>query len=129
MGKEMMTEVAELFRTFGTVTDFFISKPHLTKMLQFVKEHRTFFDVYINLSGPTATDESFAIFFNSYGISYAKQLGLTDETEMWYHFKFFQAGFLAILGKWLADGCTEPPEKIAYIILRSLPGSLPPPLP
>ncbi len=123
LGKDMMTDIAELFRTSDSVLDFFLSHPHLTKMLYYVKEHRDLFDVYINLSGPNATDESFTIFFESYGKSYLKELGLDDESEMWYHFKFFQAGFLAILGRWLTTGCPEAPEKIATIILRNLPAT------
>lgn len=120
MGQRMMQDIAALFRDADSPMDFFLTEALLAKMISYVKEHRDFFDIYLNHYRRSA-DESFSLLWKDWSHPYIQSLGVSDEAESWYHFTFFKAGFLAVLSQWIQNGCPESPEAIAHIILKRLP--------
>lgn len=120
MGQRMMRDIALLFKECGNPMEFFLTKDLLARMISYVKDHRDFFDIYLNHYRHSA-DESFSLLWNDYSRPYIQSLGVSDEAEAWYHFTFFKAGFLAVLSQWIQNGCPESPEAVAHIILKRLP--------
>lgn len=120
MGIQMIKDIARMFEESGDVQIFFLSQPGLTQMITYVKEHQDFFDIYLNHYRNNA-DQMFSLLWDDFGKPYLESLGLRDESKMWYHFLFFKAGFLAVLGQWVQKDCPESPEALARIILQSLP--------
>ena len=124
MGCEMMTEVGELMRRSESVIDFFLTPESMALMIDYVKEHRAFFDIYLT-HYTTAANESFSLLWEHAAKPYMQDhYSMIDEEEMWYHFSFFKAGFISILSEWLHRGCPETPERLAEIILRNLPAGI-----
>lgn len=120
MGKDMMLDIAHLFEKADSPVDFFISQPFLTEMITYVKEHLAFFDIYLNHYSHSA-NENFSLMWEQGVRPYIQNTGISDESEMWYHFTFFKAGFLAVLSQWINNGCPEDPEALARIILKRVP--------
>lgn len=120
MGKDMMQDISRLFERADSPVDFFISKPLLTEMISYVREHRAFFDIYLNHYSYSA-NETFSLMWEQGVKPYIQTMGLEDESEMWYHFTFFKAGFLAVLGQWVNNGCLETPEALARMLLKRIP--------
>lgn len=119
MGREMMQDIARLFESSDNPINFFISQPHLTEMIAYVKDHQNFFDIYLNHYN-SAASKNFSLLWEGCAKPFVQEFGLSDESEMQYHFTFFKAGFLAVLSRWLQNGCPEPPEKLAQIILHRI---------
>lgn len=124
MGKDMMHDISHLFEKADSPVDFFISLPLLTEMISYVKEHRAFFDIYLNRYSYNA-NETFSLMWEQGIKPYIQNMGLADESEMWYHFTFLKAGFLAVLSHWINRGCPEASEALAKIILKRMPLHLP----
>lgn len=123
MGLEMMHEIGEMMRRSTSVIDFFLSPDSMAQMIDYVREHRAFFDIYLTHYAAEAS-ESFSLLWESAAKPYMQEhYGTIDEDEMWYHFSFFKAGVISVLGQWIHRGCPEAPEKLAGIILRNLPSA------
>ena len=123
MGLEMMTEIGEMMENSDSVIDFFLVPENMTEMIAYVKEHRTFFDIYLT-HYTAAASESFSLLWEYAAKPYIQEhYGSIEEAEMWYHFSFFKAGFISVLSEWIHRGCPETPEKLTEIILRSLPAT------
>lgn len=120
MGQSMMQDISLMFKETDNSIDFFISRPHLIRMISYVKEHRNFFDIYLNHYSQSA-NECFSLLWESSAKPYMQIIGLSDEAEMFYHFTFFKAGFLAVLSQWITNGCFESPDELAEIILKRIP--------
>lgn len=120
MGKNMMQDVSLLFDDTGNPMDFFVTEDLLAKMISYVKEHCDFFDIYLN-HYPNSADENFSLLWKDWSQPYIQSFGVSDESESWYHFTFFKAGFLAVLSQWIKNGCPESPKTLAGIILKRLP--------
>lgn len=120
MGRSMMQDIGLLFKDSDNPMNFFITEPLLAKMILYVKEHRDFFDIYLNHYRQSA-DDNFSLLWQDWSLPYMQSLGIADEAESWYHFTFFKAGFLAVLSQWIRNGCPESPDALAHIILKRLP--------
>lgn len=121
MGRKMMKEVGEMMKGHGNVIDFFLTSDSMAQLIGYVKEHHTFFDIYLTHYTAEAS-ESFSLLWESAAKPYMREHCSTiDEDEMWYLFSFFKAGFISILSQWLHRGCPETPERLTEIILRSNP--------
>lgn len=121
MGQEMMRDVKELFQTRSSMIEFFMDVDGMTLMISYIKEHKEFFDIYLNHYASTA-NETFSLLWDSVGKPYLQNhYKSLEEMEMWYHFSFYKAGFIEVLSQWVKNGCKEPPEKLAKIIIRSIP--------
>lgn len=119
IGREMMQDISHLFQSSGNPIHFFISQPLLAEMLAYVKEHQDFFDIYLNHYSSVAS-ETFSLLWERWAKPFVSDFGLSDESEMQYHFTFFKAGFLAVLSQWIRNDCPESPEKLAQIILKRI---------
>lgn len=93
----------------------------LIPLLSYIKENQDFFDIYFNHSSQSALNISFFPLLESACEPYLKSFGIQDKERLKYHFTFFSAGFVAILGRWVQSGCKEKPEEIADILLKNLP--------
>ena len=121
MGRKMMKEVGEMMESHGNVIDFFLAPDSMAQMIDYVKEHHTFFDIYLT-HYTTEASESFSLLWEYAAKPYMlERCSTIVEDEMWYHFSFFKAGFISVLSQWLHRGCPETPERLAEIILRSIP--------
>lgn len=121
MGLEMMNDVGAMMRRSGSAIDFFLVPDNMVQMIAYVKEHHTFFDIYLT-HYTAAAGENFSLLWESAARPYMqKHYGSISEEERWYHFSFFKAGFISVLSEWIHRGCLETPEKLAEIILRNLP--------
>lgn len=114
-----MQDIATLFKGSNSPMDFFLTEELLAKMISYVREHRDFFDIYLNHYRRSA-DESFSLLWEDWIHPYIRSLGVSNDSESWYHFTFFKAGFLAVLSQWIQNGCPESPETLAHIILKRL---------
>lgn len=119
MGRNMMQDISILFNDADNLMDFFVTEGMLAKMISYVREHRDFFDIYLNHYRQSA-DETFSLLWEDWIQPYIQHFGVSDEAESWYHFTFFKAGFLAVLSQWIKNGCPESPENLAHIILKRL---------
>lgn len=121
MGLEMMNDIGAMMMRSGSVMDFFLVPDSMVQMISYVKEHRTFFDIYLT-HYTAAAGECFSLLWESAARPYMQEhYDFISENEMWYHFSFFKAGFLSVLSEWIHRGCPETPEKLTEIILRNLP--------
>ena len=121
MGRKMMKEVGEMMENHSNVIDFFLAPDSMAQMIGYVKEHQTFFDIYLTHYTSEAS-ESFSLLWEYAAKPYMlEHFGTIDEDEMWYHFSFFKAGFISVLSQWLRRGCPETPERLTEIILRNRP--------
>ena len=121
MGLEMMKDIEAMMKNSDSVIDFFLMPDSMTKMIAYVKEHHTFFDIYLTRYTAEAS-KSFSLLWESAARPYMQErYGSISEEEMWYHFSFFKAGFISVLSEWLHRGCPETPTKLTEIIFRSLP--------
>ena len=116
-----MKDIEAMMKNSDSVIDFFFFPDSMTKMIAYVKERHTFFDIYLTRYTAEAS-ESFSLLWENAARPYMQErYGSISEEEMWYHFSFFKAGFISVLSEWLHRGCPETPEKLTEIILRSLP--------
>lgn len=49
-------------------------------------------------------------------------VGITSETEIMYHYVYFQAGFKMVMRRWVDTGCQESEEAMAQILRNCAPG-------
>lgn len=119
MGRDMITDIGRLFEESAQPLSVFLTEPFLVRMITYVKDHRDFFDIYLNQYGPIAA-ENFSLLWDDPGRSFIESFGVTDTSEQWYHFTFFKAGFIAVLSQWVRNGCREQPEFLARVILHQL---------
>lgn len=57
---------------------------------------------------------------------YMKCFNCKDSKEVMYHQMFFESGFTSVVGKWIKEGCKEPPEEISDVIIKIYRGSMAP---
>lgn len=76
------------------------------KLLCHIRDNQLFYKTYLKLGFDGRN-----VF--GYDEEYAKSF---DDEYIEYHIEFFQAGFNAIIKKWLAGGCRETPEQIQQIL-------------
>lgn len=85
------------------------STNNFLKLFYHIKENQIFYKTYFKLNSD-----------NSYNIGYDTKLAekYFDSKHIDYHIEFFQAGFNAIIKKWLNGGCQETPEEINEILVE-----------
>ena len=72
MGLEMMTEIGEMMKTSDSVIDFFLMPDSMAKMIAYVKEHHTFFDIYLTRYTAEAS-KSFSLLWESAARPYMQE--------------------------------------------------------
>ena len=78
------------------------------RLFQHIKDNQLFYRTYFKLG----YDSQFKVI--AYDTQQAQQH--FDNKYIDYHIEFFRCGFNAVVKKWLAGGCQEPPEVIDEII-------------
>lgn len=78
------------------------------KLLHHMKENQLFYKTYFKLNRDSRNP------FSAYEPRRAVEY--YDNQYIEYHIEFFQAGFNAVVKKWLNGGCAESPEEIDSII-------------
>lgn len=77
------------------------------RLLQHIKDNQGFYRMYFKLS------ESGSRGAYTYDVN---QTGCGDERRSGYHAEFFNAGFNAVVRKWVDSGCAESPEEILEVV-------------
>ena len=96
------------------------SAEHLAVVLEHIKENQNFYRAY--LAQPSAQkqlDGAFEQLFKQLVQPMMHRLSV-DDTASGYYFAFFQAGFLAVLSRWLQNSCRESPEEILTCLRNML---------
>ena len=78
-------------------------------LIQHIRDNQKLFKTCFKLKY-----DEIIVSLEDYDLGFAEKLYSSEHIE--YHLTFFQAGFNAIIRKWLDGGCKEPPEEIAKII-------------
>lgn len=104
----IIVEYADLFS--GNTDGYTLE--NLTKMFQHISDNRLVYTTYFKLN-PDYRD-----MFQHYDHHLAEQkFGRLDERKIYYHAEFFAAGMVAIIKRWLANGCRETPAEMAQIVI------------
>lgn len=102
---KMENEVKSLYAAENS--EKFNSNDYL-RLFQHIKDNQLFYRTYFKLG----YDSQFKVI--AYDTQQAQQH--FDNQYIDYHIEFFRYGFNAVVKKWLAGGCQEPPEVIDEII-------------
>ena len=97
-----------------------IRKEYLVKLLEHIYEYRQFYGPYFTGANSEHLNKKFDVVFQDLIYPELKSLGVKDESTAELHFVFFRAGIVALISKWLGDGCRESAEEIADIIMGSI---------
>lgn len=77
------------------------------RLLQHIKDNQGFYRMYFRLSENGSRDAY------TYDVD---QTGCGDEKRCGYRAVFFNAGFNAVVKKWIDSGCAESPEEILEVV-------------
>ena len=84
-------------------------------LLTFIRDHQDLFKMCFTLRYDDIITMS-----GNHDLKFAERLYAPEHID--YHVTFFQAGFNAIVRKWLESGCQETPEEISCIIKEEYEG-------
>lgn len=123
IGAMQITRFLELFadQNEEDLMLFFTDQAHLVELLTYIKNNQDFFSTLICNNSYEFVQTSLFQLWDKSANAYMGKLGLTDEAERNYHFAFFWAGFLSVVGRWLTLGCPEPPGHLAKLLLKHTP--------
>jgi AcrR family transcriptional regulator len=119
--RELQQGIMQMYKGMGTDIEHFLTKESLEMIVRYVGEHKDFYRAYMNDFGKNTLARGFEIVFKEYFVPYFKKLGMQSESEMMYHFAFFQAGFTTVIKRWLDMGCIESPQDLTRILWESIP--------
>lgn len=118
---DLAYEVYALYDDHEPAKDIF-SEEYLKIFLEYLKENQVFYRAYFEGSYYTyqmdLDRQPMWLHFFQPALRY---LGVEITEEQKYHFEFFKGGFLAVIHKWIHEGCKETPESMARILRRSTP--------
>ncbi|MBP3703929.1 MAG: TetR/AcrR family transcriptional regulator [Clostridia bacterium] len=128
----VMEEIGrELFVDFDQAAaqaENYFSDEYLIVILRHTKKHAALYRAYIAHVGMGEIEKGYQSLFEGLIKPYLRRLGIESEREMEYYFSFVQAGFFAVMGKWISYGCAETPEEMVRIIrhvMAPIPEGLP----
>ena len=112
--RQLKSEVEGLYSgrgSEGVYSDdsFFLS------LLTFIRDHQDLFKMCFKLRYEDIITMSW-----SHDLKFAEKLYAPEHID--YHLTFFQAGFNAIVRRWLEGGCLETPEEISQILKEEYDG-------
>lgn len=109
-------EINDLGR-YGTDELSFISPRYLMPYLEFIRDNRVFFRVYMNnLNNFSAEDTDEFLRDTVFAPIYAKH-GITDRSVIKYMSRYFLSGITAIVTEWVRNGCEDDILLISEIIM------------
>ena len=121
VGVSHIEQMIAFFHDSEDIMQFFVEEAHVIRLLTYVQDNREFFATLIGSNSYKFIHTSLYRLWDRGARAYMEKVGLTDETDMKYHFTFFWAGYLAVLGRWLSSGCQESPEHLARLLLKNMP--------
>lgn len=122
--EELEREIAEnLFERFagdGYDENDLFSMGNLAIVLEHIRENQNFYRAYLAQStAQKQLNGAFEELFRQLVRPMMHRLSV-DDTASEYYFAFFQAGFLAVLNRWLQNRCREEPEEILSYLRNML---------
>ena len=96
--------------------DLSLSLSFITAIIEFVKENKDFYTVYLNDYGLSSVDNGFDRVWSMLEQNISS--GDYDYNEIKYSFEFSKAGALRVISCWLNNGCREPVDEISKILFR-----------
>lgn len=116
----------EIFQELlGQYQDFqpedFLKERHLNRLLRHIKENREFYRFYLrDLERPNIRMGFFYVGENLIK-PYSREMGLDDDEMADYYWAFYFFGLLAVIRRWLEEGCRQPPEYMTAYLLEVFP--------
>lgn len=124
IGQELEDKLMETYANVYLPNDNFMSTDYLSIIIKHIQENKTFYHALLSDSNSTILANNMKLLQSEIVAPLYQSLNV-PERQGAYYFTFFRTGFVAILGKWLDDGCPEPPRKLAEIIFSCLPALTP----
>ena len=115
--RELIGEMYKQIMEFFLPENGSIVENGFIKLFEFIKEHAAFFQYYFHNSRfseqrevllPNALQNKLHLLL--------KRLHYASEEELLYHQTFFCAGLIAVIERWLTNGCIESPEEMNRMI-------------
>lgn len=94
----------------------FISPKYLIPFLQFVKQNKLIFKVYMNNLQTFESNKIYILLMEKVFLPIYKKNGITDKVAIDYIINFYLQGIFAIVMKWLNNNCLEDENYIVQII-------------
>ena len=96
------------------------SEEALVPLVSYIGENRYFYRIYMRNRAELPMKANFQMFWEKRIRPLFEATGVMSEIRMRYYFLYVQAGFAAVLKKWLDQDCAESPEEIASVLYRML---------
>ena len=112
MARRMTTTYLEKLDQGGT------SKECMVGMLEFIREYREFYDLFLNDQHPSEAIGFAWELFRDRSQEEIAYFGFRSERERLYFKTFVLHGLTAIIRQWVSDGCPESPEELYDIFAK-----------
>ena len=124
IGQELEGKLTATYANVYLPNDNFMSTDYLSFIIEHIQENKTFYHALFSDSNSTILANNMKLLQSEIVAPFYQKLNV-PERQGAYYFTFFRTGFVAILGKWLDDGCPESPRELAKIIFSCLPALTP----
>lgn len=124
IGRELEDKLMETYANIYLPNDNFMSVEYLAIIIGHIQENKTFYQALLSDSNSMILADNMELLQSEIVAPLYQKLNV-PERQGAYYFTFFRTGFVSILGKWLDDGCLEPPRELAKIIFSCLPALTP----
>ena len=98
----------------------FLNREYILVVIRHIYRHQDFFRSYLSGTGTPEIERIMNYLFEAAFIPFFQRIGVTSETQMRYHFDYFEYGLLGVLRRWLGYGCPESPEELTDLIWRTI---------
>ena len=89
---------------------------YLQHILERIRTHQLFYRAYLRSShGQRRMEWGFTQLLEHIMRPYMHELGIND-TELEYYFAYFKEGLVAVIRRWVLQGCRESPEYLTRVI-------------
>ncbi len=127
--KNLFSDFFRVYKDILTVNDIeglsieesnFITARYIVPYLEFIKEHKEFFQVYMDNLKVFAPDDMLKFMLNTTFIPILKKYGINDGTLSFYFAKYYLTGITAIIQGWLERNCEDDIHFICEIIIMCI---------
>lgn len=110
-------DTIEALRPHFASSQALMSRDYLRVILQQIHQNQPFYRAYLKSThGMQQVHWGFAQLLDGVMRPYMHDLGVLNDNEVEYYFTFFREGMLAVVRRWVDDGCVETPDRITEII-------------